>query len=98
MHGRFDRGRFTRRISALCHLLDHFQPFHPGKVGPFCFFLSPPHHFRCPAVSLLFVFGGEASPLFHAARPRLRPVCPLEIDYKASLLLFVAIRWDVCWE
>ncbi|KAL6891984.1 hypothetical protein GGI43DRAFT_425262 [Trichoderma evansii] len=67
-----------------------------ARLGLFaCFFLS------------LFIFGvpsflcfsfSVASPLFHAARPRLMPVCPLEIDYMASLFLVVAIRWDVCWE
>lgn len=98
MHGHIDRGRFTRRISALCDLLGHFRPLHPGKIGPFCFFLFRPFHFRCPVVSLPFFFGGGPLILLHAARPRLMPVCPLEIDCMASLFLVVATRRDVCCE
>lgn len=93
MHGHFDRGRFRRRASALCHLLDHFQPFYPGKIGPFCF-LFVPFSFSVSRRFSAFRFRWRAP--YSMQLGRLGPVCRLEIDYMASLFLVMAIRWDVC--
>lgn len=96
MHGHLIEGASRAELARSAICLTIFSRSILARLGLFASFFFPPLIFGVPPC--LCFSSSVASPLFHAARPRLRPVCPLEIDYKASLLLFVAIRWDVCWE
>lgn len=68
----------------------------PARLGLFASSFSALFIFGVP--SFLCLSFSVAGPLLHAARPRLMPVCPLEIDCMASLFLVVALRQDVCCE